>query len=102
MVLILASPRRRARPRTPDTRHLIPVMPLVAVIPTPRSAVELRELPAPDLEPDSALLDVELSEVCGTDVYLQQGRLEGVPLSADSRPRFSRPSEQDSRRTAGR
>ena len=54
-------------------------MPLAAVIPEARSAVELRELPTPDLEPDSALLDVELSEVCGTDVYLQQGRLEGVP-----------------------
>lgn len=54
-------------------------MPLAAVIPKAGSAVELRELPNPDLEPDSALLDVELSEVCGTDVYLQQGRLEGVP-----------------------
>src|SRR6266850_2091170 len=54
-------------------------MPLAAIIPTPNSPVELRELPAPNLEPDSALLDVELSEVCGTDVYLQQGRLEGVP-----------------------
>jgi len=31
------------------------------------------------LETDSALLAVELSEVCGTDVYLQQGRLQGVP-----------------------
>lgn len=54
-------------------------MPLAAVIPEPGAAVELRELPAPDLEVDSALLDVELSEVCGTDVYLQQGRLAGVP-----------------------
>ena len=54
-------------------------MPIVAVIPSPRSAVELREVPAPDLEPDSALLNVELSEVCGTDVYLQAGLLEGVP-----------------------
>src|SRR5882672_8362596 len=54
-------------------------MPLAAVIPSPGSAVELRELPTPDLEPNSALLDVELSEVCGTDVYLQQGRLAGVP-----------------------
>ena len=41
--------------------------------------MEVRELPVPDLEPDSALLDVELSEVCGTDVYLQQGKLAGVP-----------------------
>ena len=54
-------------------------MPFVAVIPQPNSPVELREVPSPELEPDSALLDVELSEVCGTDVYLQQGRLAGVP-----------------------
>jgi len=54
-------------------------MPLVAIIPKPNAPVELREVPRPDLEPDSALLEVELSEVCGTDVYLQQGRLEGVP-----------------------
>ena len=40
---------------------------------------ELRELPVPDLEPDSALLKVELSEVCGTDVHLRDGRLSGVP-----------------------
>ncbi len=54
-------------------------MPIVAVIPEPNAAVELREVAEPDLENDSALLEVELSEVCGTDVYLQQGRLEGVP-----------------------
>src|SRR5690606_24259930 len=29
--------------------------------------------------PDSALLRVTCSEVCGTDVHLQHGRLEGVP-----------------------
>lgn len=52
---------------------------LVAVIPEPRAAVELREVEEPELEHDSALLDVELSEVCGTDVHLQQGRLAGVP-----------------------
>jgi L-iditol 2-dehydrogenase len=54
-------------------------MPVVGVIPQPNAPVELREVPAPDLEPQSALLKVELSEVCGTDVYLQQGRLQGVP-----------------------
>jgi threonine dehydrogenase-like Zn-dependent dehydrogenase len=54
-------------------------MPLAAVIPAPRSAIEIRELPVPELEPDSALLDVELSEVCGTDVHLQQGRLGDAP-----------------------
>ena len=54
-------------------------MPVVAVIPKPNAAVELREVPTPELEENSALLDVELSEVCGTDVYLQKGLLEGVP-----------------------
>jgi threonine dehydrogenase-like Zn-dependent dehydrogenase len=54
-------------------------MPLVAVIPQPNAPVELREVAEPELEPNSALLKVDLSEVCGTDVYLQQGRLTGVP-----------------------
>jgi len=54
-------------------------MPVVAVIPAPNAAVELREVPAPELQENSALLDVELSEVCGTDVYLQKGLLAGVP-----------------------
>jgi threonine dehydrogenase-like Zn-dependent dehydrogenase len=52
---------------------------LAGVIPKPHAPVEVRELPEPELEPDSALLEVALSEVCGTDVHLQQGRLEGVP-----------------------
>jgi threonine dehydrogenase-like Zn-dependent dehydrogenase len=50
-----------------------------AVIPAPGHPAEVREYPLPDLEPDSALLDVELSEVCGTDVHLRAGRLSGVP-----------------------
>jgi len=54
-------------------------MPVVAVIPKPNALVELREVSMPELEENSAMLDVELSEVCGTDVYLQQGLLEGVP-----------------------
>jgi L-iditol 2-dehydrogenase len=54
-------------------------MPLVAVIPEPNTPVEVREVAEPELEPNSALLEVEVSEVCGTDVYLQQGRLAGVP-----------------------
>ena len=51
----------------------------VAVIPAPRAPVEVREVAEPELEENSALLEVELSEVCGTDVHLQQGRLAGVP-----------------------
>lgn len=54
-------------------------MPLAAVIPAPGAPVEIREYPAPVLESNSALLVVELSEVCGTDVYLQRGLLVGVP-----------------------
>ena len=54
-------------------------MPVVAVIPTPNSTVEVREVPFPEIEPNSALLRVELSEVCGTDVHLQRGLLQGVP-----------------------
>src|SRR5260370_2987395 len=64
--------------RSRDVAYLYP-MPRVAVIPYPNTPVEVREVPGPELENDSALLEVELSEVCGTDVYLQQGRLQGVP-----------------------
>ncbi len=52
---------------------------LVAVIPAPNQPVELREFPEPALAPDSALLAVELSELCGTDLHLLHGRLAGVP-----------------------
>jgi len=52
---------------------------LAAVMPGPNLPIELREVPEPELETDSALLTVELSEVCGTDVHLHHGRLAGVP-----------------------
>ncbi len=54
-------------------------MSLCAVMTAPQQPVELRELPLPDLELNSALLRTELSEVCGTDVHLREGRLAGVP-----------------------
>lgn len=50
-----------------------------AVMPGGGQPVQVRELPEPDLAPDSALLDVHLSEVCGTDVHLRDSRLTGVP-----------------------
>ncbi len=50
-----------------------------AVMVAPHQPVELREVPVPQLEPGSALLKVTCSEVCGTDVHLQHGRLAGVP-----------------------
>lgn len=49
------------------------------VLPGPGQPAEVREIPEPTLEPDSALLAIEYSEVCGTDVHLQDGKLEGVP-----------------------
>lgn len=52
---------------------------VAAVLPAPGAPVEVRALPEPELEPGSALLEVELSEVCGTDVHLRDGRLAGVP-----------------------
>lgn len=52
---------------------------LAAVMPAPRARVEVREFAEPDLAPGSALLETIYSEVCGTDVHLWHGRLEGVP-----------------------
>jgi L-iditol 2-dehydrogenase len=49
------------------------------VMPGPGLPVELRELPAPDLQPGAVLLRTLRSEVCGTDVHLWHGRLAGVP-----------------------
>lgn len=50
-----------------------------AVIPSPGQEVEVREYPEPELEQNSGMLAVELSEVCGTDVHVQRGKLAGVP-----------------------
>jgi L-iditol 2-dehydrogenase len=48
-------------------------------MPGPNEPIRVEEIPAPRLEPGSALLDVIYSEVCGTDVHLHHGRLAGVP-----------------------
>ena len=50
-----------------------------AIMPGGGRPIEVRELPSPELEPNSAVMRVELSEVCGTDVHLRDGRLAGVP-----------------------
>ena len=50
-----------------------------AAIAAPHAPVEIVELAAPALEPGAALLRTVYSEVCGTDVHLQHGRLSGVP-----------------------
>ncbi len=50
-----------------------------AVIPAPGVAPETREIAIPDLVPGAILLRTIASEVCGTDVHLYHGRLDGVP-----------------------
>ena len=50
-----------------------------AVIPAPNTPVEVREFPKPELAPGAALLRTTYSEVCGTDLYLQEGRLRETP-----------------------
>src|ERR1043166_5319438 len=54
-------------------------MPLAAVLTAPNAPVELRDVPAPTLEPGAALLHTLYSEVCGTDVHLHRGKLD-VPF----------------------
>ena len=50
-----------------------------AVLPAPGAAPEIRTYSAPAMEAGSVLLRTIASEVCGTDVHLQHGRLAGVP-----------------------
>jgi L-iditol 2-dehydrogenase len=50
-----------------------------AVIPSPNSPVEVRSFSRPQLEDGAALLRVMYSEVCGTDLHLQQGLLAETP-----------------------
>ncbi len=50
-----------------------------AVMTAPGKPVEIWDIPDPELEPGSVLLETIASEVCGTDVHLHHGRLAGVP-----------------------
>ncbi len=50
-----------------------------AVMTAPDTPLELWTLDDPELEPGGVLLQTVASEVCGTDVHLHHGRLEGVP-----------------------
>jgi L-iditol 2-dehydrogenase len=50
-----------------------------AVIPSPNSSVEVQLFPRPQIEDGAALLRVSYSEVCGTDLHLQQGLLAETP-----------------------
>ncbi|MGQ9524122.1 MAG: zinc-binding dehydrogenase [Armatimonadota bacterium] len=50
-----------------------------AVVIVEPGRVELAELDVPALEDGAVLLEVMLTEVCGTDVHLLHGRLPGAP-----------------------
>jgi threonine dehydrogenase-like Zn-dependent dehydrogenase len=50
-----------------------------AVMPAPKTPVEIRTFQRPALEPGAILLETLYSEVCGTDVHLYHGQLAGVP-----------------------
>lgn len=50
-----------------------------AVMPAPNTCIEIREYPRPVLGSGEVLMRTLYSEVCGTDVHIQQGRLQGVP-----------------------
>ena len=41
--------------------------------------MRIDEFPRPELQPGAVLLETLYSEVCGTDVHLLHGRLDGVP-----------------------
>src|SRR5258708_4422151 len=72
-------------PRAPPPRGSatyccsMPSLVPAAVMTAPNMPVEVREIPAPKLEPGGAMLRTMYSEVCGTDVHLYHGRLAGVP-----------------------
>lgn len=53
---------------------------LAAVMTGPDRPLDLERLPVPELEPGAVLLETLFSEVCGTDVHIQRGRLAGVPF----------------------
>ena len=54
-------------------------MPLAAVMTAPNRAIELQDFPDPILEDGGIVLQTLYSEVCGTDVHLRRGQLQGVP-----------------------
>ncbi len=67
-----------------------------ATIPAPNRPVEVREYARPELEEGAALLRTLVSEVCGTDLYLQQGLLpDGPPsISGFDVAGFSAPADE--------
>ena len=59
---------------SPNPKHV-----RAAVIPSAASPVEVREYSRPELEDGAALFRTTYSEVCGTDLHLQDGLLAETP-----------------------
>ena len=53
----------------------------VVVTIAPREPMEIREHPLPELEPGTALLRIELSGICGTDVHYWAGYKPTIPIT---------------------
>jgi L-iditol 2-dehydrogenase len=50
-----------------------------AVLTAPHAPIQIWSMDDPPMEGGSVLLETLVSEVCGTDVHLREGRLAGVP-----------------------
>lgn len=50
-----------------------------AVMTAPNSGVEIRHFTRPQIADGEVLMRTLYSEVCGTDLHIQEGRLQGVP-----------------------
>ena len=59
-----------------------------AIISDAGKPVETVEIAVPEMEFGSVLVETVFSEVCGTDVRLQHGRLAGVPYPHHPRTRL--------------
>ena len=86
----LAAPPHRHRPciataappapdRAAPAQRFEPVRPRRGAAGARQGAVEVREFPRPDPAPGEILLETIVSEVCGTDVHIRDGRFAGAP-----------------------
>lgn len=62
-----------------DTKIMKQARSRAAILPAPGVSPRVAEYQIPELESGSILLKTIASEVCGTDVHLNHGRLSGVP-----------------------
>ena len=51
-----------------------------AVMPAPKAPLEIRQFPRPRPAAGEVIVRTLYSEVCGTDVHIHEGRLDGIPF----------------------